>query len=125
RFVLKSKGPGGVCLVEFVSRARGGKLFAVRNMRSRHAGLPEFLLLGRAAAELNLSAPRLGMSLDTQQSTADCCVPGESERHAGREVGRTGWRRKPPAKQEKFGARWTACKALAAPRPKSGVFRYV
>src|SRR5690606_3557900 len=31
--------------------------------------------------------PRGGASLDTQQSTADCCVPGESERHAGREVG--------------------------------------
>ncbi len=30
------------------------------------------------------------MSQDTGQSTADCPVPGESERHAGREVGELG-----------------------------------
>src|SRR5690606_13450688 len=50
---------------------------------------------------------------------ADCHAPGESERHAGREVGRTGWRRKPPTKPEKFGARWTDCQAPARPHPWS------
>ena len=33
------------------------------------------------------SAPS-GMSPDTRQSIVDCCVPGESERHAGCEVER-------------------------------------
>lgn len=38
-----------------------------------------------------------GMSPDTQQSIADCCVPGESERHTSRKV-----ERKPMAQRGGF-----------------------
>ena len=38
-----------------------------------------------------------GMSLDTQQSIVDCCVPSESERHTSREV-----ERKPKAQRGGF-----------------------
>src|SRR5690606_20291842 len=97
------------------TRARDGTPFSVRTVRP--FGLPEFLLFGRAAAELNLAATRLGMSLDTQQSTTDCWVPGESERHAGREVGTNRLAPKAPGRTREIRRTLDGLKKVYRPEP--------
>jgi hypothetical protein len=73
------------------------------------------------------------MSLDTQQSIADCCVPSESERHTSREVerkpkaqrggffaaGPPQGKKHPLGGQQAVGAAWGLFLPLGRPKAKS------